>query len=119
VALQVSKAQKPEGWVVGVWPQGMSHGSPMGNDPTLTTDHARLEIARVFDRWLVEAPSFMAAFFGGEAHDFLLNGGLAEIDSDGVEGLVVDQAMWESLNRPASARMVGAGRHGWPRSRTP
>jgi hypothetical protein len=38
----------------------------------------------------------MAASFGGEAYDFLLDGSLTEIDKDGVAGLVVDQSMWES-----------------------
>jgi hypothetical protein len=120
VALEIWQAQKADCWVVGVCPHGMSHGSPLGNDPKLTTDEARLEIARVFDQWLVEAPPFMAAFFGGEAYDFLLDEPLSEsLEPEGINGLVVDQATWESLGEPEAARIIGKGRFAWPRSRVP
>jgi hypothetical protein len=119
VPLDVSKSERPDGWLIGVWPQGMSYGSPMGNDPRLTTDDARAEIARVFDEWLLEAPPFAAAFFGGEAFDSFLDGISDLLAPEGFSGLVIDEETWTSLGQPAAAQSVGNGRFAWPRSRIP
>lgn len=117
VPLDVSRGKGPEGWLVSVWPRGMSYGSPMGNDPRLTADDARLEIAGRFDAWLCDAPPFKAAYFGGEAFDRFLDEPVSEIV--GVEGLVVDEPTWVSLGRPIEAQSFHAGRYWWRRSRAP
>ncbi len=115
VALEVHCSERADEWLVGVWPRGMSHGSPSGSDPRLTTDDAHARIARIFDQWLREAPPFRAAFFGGEAFDFFLDDA-ESIDAEGIRGLVIDEAMWVSLGRPPSAEPAGPGRFAWPRT---
>lgn len=124
VPLDVSKVspltEKADGWLLCVWPRGMSSGSPIENDPRLTEADARAHISRVFDEWLREAPPFMAAFFGGEAYDIFLDGPLSEVlEPDGFEGLVVDTPTWETMGRPAAAQSIGAGRFAWRRSPVP
>ena len=115
VPLDVSRGKGLDGWLVCVWPRGMSYGSPKGNDPRLTADDARVKIAGVFDAWLREAPVFKAAYFGGEAFDRFLDEPISEIV--GVDGLVVDEATWISLGRPSEAQLAAPARFEWRRSR--
>lgn len=119
VPLNVSQREIADGWLVCAWPRGMSQGSPYGNEPRLTTEHARVQIARIFDGWLRDAPPFAAALFGCEAFDFLLDGVSAIDPSDGIDGFVVDTKTWMSLGEPAGAQSVEHGRFVWPRSRVP
>ena len=97
----------------------MSQGSPYGDEPRLTTEGARMQIARMVDGWLREAPPFAAALFGHEAVDFLLDGISAIDPSEGIDGFVVDTETWSSLGQPAGAQAVEHGRFVWPRSRVP
>jgi hypothetical protein len=120
VPLDVSRAEIPDGWLIGVWPRGMSYASPRGDDAALTEESTRALIAATFDEWLREAPPFRAAYFGGEAYDAFLDDPLSEVlGPDGFEGLVVDTAAWEAMGRPAAAREIGAGRFAWARARVP
>jgi hypothetical protein len=119
VPIEVSVTERPDGFLVSGWPRGMSYASPRGDDRRLTTDAARATIARTFDAWLRDAPPFRAAFFGGEAYDFFLDDGLEIVREGGFQGLFVDEATWESLNRPSDAALVAPGRYAWPRTRAP
>jgi hypothetical protein len=80
---------------------------------------AREHIAGVFDQWLREAPPFAAAFFGCEAYDHFLEGSLTLMEilkPRGIEGLVVDEAVWLSLGSPPLALRAGPDRFAWSRT---
>ena len=113
IELQVCDAEVPGGWLVGVWPKGMSWSSPRGDDARLTTDGARQQIAATFDAWLVDAPPFTLAFFGGEAYDTLLEG-IGEIDRP-FDALVFDTSMYTAFGQPSGARRIADARYAWPR----
>jgi hypothetical protein len=117
VPLEVASCEGGGGWLVSAWPRGMNFGSPSGSARRLTTEDARARIAAVFDGWLRTAPPFQAAFFGAEAFDFFLDDGLAQLDAAGVDGLVVDAALWTVLGGPAAAQELAPGRWAWPRTR--
>jgi hypothetical protein len=120
IEIEVSVTERPDGFLVSAWPRGMSYASPRGDDRRLTTDEARGTIERAFDEWLCEAPPFRAAFFGGEAYDFFLDDEIAKVLEDGgFAGLFVDNETWESLGRPAEAKLVAPGRYAWPRTAMP
>ena len=114
VELEISEAEVTGGWIVGVWPRGMSFGSPRGNDARLTADAAVATIAETFDAWLRDAPAFTLAFFGAEAYDSLLDG-IGEIDEP-FESLVFDTEMFAAFGQPAKAQRVRDGRYVIPRS---
>lgn len=109
-------SEVPGGWLLGVWPHGMSYGSPHGNERRLTEDDARAEIAATFDTWLAAAPPFTLAFFGAEAFDYLLDG-IGDIDGP-FDALVFDETLYAAFGRPDVTKL-GATRYWMPRRRPP
>jgi hypothetical protein len=138
VTLEVWRGEIADGFAVGVWPRGMSYGSPRGNDPELVKPDASALIAAKVEALLIEAPPFAVAVFTGEAFDMLVGNrvdhrkdasGLtvtvgdarfADVLPDLVDlakhGLVVDGLIWEAMGKPAGAKQVGPDRFAWPRS---
>jgi hypothetical protein len=114
VPLRVHVAEHGPLFLVGVWPLGMSWGSPKGNDPRLT-DPERISIvsAWFYDR-LREAPPFRLALFGAEAYDMLLDEPVPSFDLVGSRGLVLDEAWFEAWGQPDGVEPFGSGRVWWP-----
>jgi hypothetical protein len=116
VALEVFIQEKDDGWAVGVLPYGMSQGTPSAV-PELTEEPAPMAVARTFDAWLLDAPPFVAGWFGREAFDLFVP--RLDIGPAGIGGLVVDEATWVSLGRPPEALPTSAGRRAWARTKAP
>ena len=91
-------------WIVWVWPQGMSYGSPYGNRHDLVDTDLNSEIEDWIHLRLQECPPYVYAFFGGEAHERLQDESLEALieDPDYTPiGLVIDAASYGRLGRPS------------------
>lgn len=118
LAITIAMRETRSGWVVGLWPEGMSHGT--GDDPRLVEPEAREAAARWFERELRTAPSFRAAVFGAEVYDDFIETSLEEIvRSGGMGGLVIDARVHASLGAPEGTKPFAPGKRWWPRSGAP
>ncbi|AKF10723.1 hypothetical protein DB32_007872 [Sandaracinus amylolyticus] len=118
LVLDITLRETPQGWLVGLWPVGMSYGTC--DDARLVAPEAREAAARWFERELRGAPTFRAAAFGAEIYDTFLDTTLAElVDGGGMPGLVLDIRTHVSLRSPAGTKPFGPGRRWWPRTKTP
>ena len=112
VDIRTGAAALAEQWIVWVWPEGMSYGSPYGNRYDLVATDLNGEIEDWIYLRLCECPPYVYALFGGEAHDRLLEEPLEELvrDPDYTPvGLVVDTAAYDRLGRPRGFAPFAAG----------
>ena len=99
-------------WIVWVWPEGMSYGSPYGNRYDLVDTDLNGEIEDWIYLRLRECPPYVCALFGGEAHDRLLEEPLEALTADPDEtpvGLVIDAAAYDRLGQPKGFAPFAAG----------
>lgn len=103
VGFKTSVTPRHDLWMVWIWPLGMAYASPFGSRYDLVDTDLRYEIEEwIYDR-LEECPPFEYAFFGGEAHERLLDEPLAEILDDPnyiPAAFVIATASYDRAGRP-------------------
>lgn len=120
VPVTITVGDGPSGPIVGLWPEKMSHASPLGSDPRLTEDDAREAAARFFEARFRGARGLRLATFGAEVCDLFFEEALDGIvGDDGLAGCVIGERDYERLGCPPGAEPFGEGLFWWPRTRTP
>jgi hypothetical protein len=96
---------KTEGWIVGVYPHGMSYGTSESDYNLIETD-LYFEIQNMIYDTLKDAPYFLYAQFGAEIHDRFLDeedSFRKDLEKDpewNHAGLVLYKDLWEKINKP-------------------
>lgn len=94
------KQNKQGRFIVGVYPRGVSLGDPRGySEPKLTEPPLIYEVEKFFIEALKEAPDFIYAQFGGEAHDFILTDEEYEDDLKDPDGPALNQVISKEFHK--------------------